>query len=85
MLLDAVDFDGARVLELGVGDARLTCRYAATCATVVGIEPSEDDIATAVAACTPAVNERLRLVQASAMALPFRDNSFDIAVLAWSL
>lgn len=85
MLLDAVDFDGATVLELGVGDGRMTCRYASDCAMVVGVEPNEDDIATASSACNAEAQARVRLVQSSSVALPFRDNSFDIAVLAWSL
>jgi 16S rRNA A1518/A1519 N6-dimethyltransferase RsmA/KsgA/DIM1 with predicted DNA glycosylase/AP lyase activity len=38
-LLDFVDLDGGRVLEIGSGDGRLTWRYAERAAQVTAVEP----------------------------------------------
>ena len=84
-LLDAADFLIARVLEIGSGDGRLTLRYARAARFSVGIDPVVEKIAQAAAACPFDIRRRLRFLPASAMALPFRDGAFDIALLAWSL
>ena len=84
-LLQATDFNNARVLEVGSGDGRLAFRYANASAFVVGIEPQQKDLATAVEACPLHLRQRVSFLQATALALPFRNESFDIAVLAWSL
>ncbi len=85
VLLQAADFSNARVLEVGSGDGRLAFRYANASAFVVGIEPQEKELAAAVKACTPHLRQRVSFLRASAFALPFRKESFDIAVLAWPL
>ena len=84
-LLEATDFDGARVLEVGSGDGRLTFRCAKVSELVVGVETSYSNLASAVAACPPDLRERISFVQATAQELPLRDESFNIAVFAWSL
>jgi ubiquinone/menaquinone biosynthesis C-methylase UbiE len=84
-LLEAVDFDKARVLEVGSGDGRLAFRYANASAFVVGIEPEAKELAAARSACPPELRRRVSFVQATALALPFSSDTFDIAVLAWSL
>lgn len=84
-LLDAADFNGARVLEVGSGDGRLVFRYATASASLVGIEPEAKALADARRACPVDLRQRLNFVQATALALPFQDGSFQIAVLAWSL
>ena len=84
-LFDAADFNKARVLEVGSGDGRLAFRYVKTSQFVVGMEPKMQELASAVDACPSHLRQRLRFVRASAMALPFRDEAFDIALLAWSL
>ncbi|KKK96841.1 hypothetical protein LCGC14_2658740 [marine sediment metagenome] len=84
-LLQAMDFNNARVLEVGSGDGRLAFRYANALAFVVGIEPQEKEIAAAVEACPLHLRHRMSFLQTTALALPFRNESFDIAVLAWSL
>ena len=85
MLFDAADFRRARVLEVGCGDGRLAFRYADASAFVVGVEREATELAAARATCPPALRRRVRFIQATALALPFRSNTFDIAVLAWSL
>lgn len=84
-LLEAADFNKARVLEVGTGDGRLAFRYAGTSAFVVGIEPELKQITSALEACPSDLGRRISFVQATALTLPFRSESFDIAVLAWSL
>ena len=84
-LLKATDFNGARVLEIGSGDGRLSFRFARTPSSVIGIEPELKVLETALKTCPFDLRRRISFVQATALALPFRDGSFDIAVLAWSL
>ena len=84
-LLDATDFSNARVLEIGAGDGRLTFRYAKTSSFVVAIDPKVGEAASAVDACPSHLAKRIRFVPANALALPFHDAAFDIALLAWSL
>ena len=84
-LLQATDFNNARVLEVGSGDGRLAFRYANASAFVVGIEPQEKELAAAAEACPLHLRQRMSFLQTTALALPFRNESFDIAVLAWSL
>jgi ubiquinone/menaquinone biosynthesis C-methylase UbiE len=84
-LLQAADFNNARVLEVGAGDGRLAFRYANASAFVVGIEPQAKELASALEACPSHLQQRVSFLQATALALPFRNESFDIAVLAWSL
>ena len=85
MLLQAADFNNARVLEVGSGDGRLAFRYADASAFVVGIEPQAKEIAASLQACPPQLRRRVSFLQATALAFPFRKETFDIAVLAWSL
>lgn len=84
-LLDAADFTQARVLEIGSGDGRLAFRYANASAFVVGIEPEADELVEARRSCPVDLRRRVRFVRATALALPFPNESFQIAVLAWSL
>ena len=84
-LLQAADFNNARVLEIGSGDGRLAFRYANASAYVVGIEPKAKELSSALEVCPSHLRQRIGFLQAIALALPFRNGSFDIAVLAWSL
>lgn len=84
-LFDAVDFSDARVLEVGCGNGRLSFRYAHASPFVVGIDPGAEEISAAVAARSADLEGRLRFLRAGALQLPFRDQSFDIVLLAWSL
>lgn len=85
VLLGAADFNRARVLEIGCGDGRLTFHYGRLSRFVVGLEPSAARLASAVDACPSQSKNRLNFMRASAMALPFRADGFDIALFAKSL
>jgi ubiquinone/menaquinone biosynthesis C-methylase UbiE len=89
-IVEAVDFRGARVLEVGAGDGRLTFQYAAgrhaaEPRSVVGIDTKEPEIRTA--SRSPGVEFRgeVDFLCASATALPFSAGQFGIVLLASSL
>ncbi len=84
LLSEFARFDGARVVELGCGDGRLTHAYAGRTALVVGVEPQPLLLARALRSRPPEASH-VAFTQADAGHLPFRDGSFDIALLAWSL
>jgi len=80
-----ININDARVLEIGCGDGRLTWRYAGTTRQVIGIDLGSEHLAVARRSCPDALRTRVAFVQATALALPFRAELFDGAVLAWSL
>jgi len=78
---DFLSLSGARVLEIGCGDGRLTRQYADYAAFVAGIDPDWERLAGVRE--TPLSNAGF--ARASALALPFAAGAFDCAILAWSL
>ena len=84
-ILGAADFNNARVLEIGSGDGRLTFRYARKSLSAVGIDLKQPEILSAVRNCSADLRSRVRFARASAATLPFRDEVFDIVLLASAL
>ncbi len=84
-LLGAANFTGARVLEIGSGDGRLTFRYASRSRTVAAVELERQPMTAAVETCPRRLRQRLVFLQADALMLPLRPAAFDIAIFAWSL
>ena len=84
-LLDFADFTKARVLEIGCGEGRLTWRYAASAQRVTGIDADPKRLSIASGNCPPALRSRVAFALAKAEHLPFPSETFDLAVLAWSL
>jgi ubiquinone/menaquinone biosynthesis C-methylase UbiE len=84
-LREFVSFAGARVLEVGCGDGRLTWRYAEAARRVTGIDPDAEELSVALRERLPHLRSTVILAQAQAEALPFPREMFDLAVLAWSL
>ena len=80
-----VDFTNARVLEIGCGEGRLTWKYAAASKLTVGIDPDRNALRIARADSPSALRDKACFAQASASNIPFSKETFDIAVLAWSL
>jgi ubiquinone/menaquinone biosynthesis C-methylase UbiE len=80
-----VDFKGQRVLEVGCGEGRLTWRYAGTARNVMGIDPDSDAIRVANYDMPPDLRKTTAFACASSLHLPFPRETFDIAMLSWSL
>jgi len=78
------DFGGRRVLEIGCGDGRLTWRYAASAARVTGIDVDRDSLRIATIERAADLEHIATFAQADSVHLPFRKETFDLAVLAWS-
>ncbi len=79
------DFSNKRVLELGCGEGRLTWKYAGAPSLTVGFDPDLDALCVARADSPHNLREHVLFAQASASHIPFSKETFDIAILAWSL
>lgn len=79
------DFGGKHVLEIGSGEGRLTWRYAGSARRVTGVDPDRDSLRVAYYDMPPILRPTTTFVCASALSLPFPHETFDIALLAWSL
>ena len=85
MIHDLVDFGGMRVLEVGCGDGRLTWRYATEAAEVFALDVNEKKINRAANACPVELREKVMFKTADIVSFDAGDNSFDIAILSYSL
>ena len=79
------DFTNQRILEIGCGEGRLTWKYAAASRVTFGLDPDSDALRVARADCPADLRKRVHLTRASAYHLPLSKETFDIAILAWSL
>lgn len=80
---DYIDVTDQRVLEIGIGEGRLAWRYASAAHRVTGIDPTHERIKVAVQDRPAGLP--VDLTMARAQALPFPRETFDRAILAWSL
>jgi len=79
------EFANKRVLEVGCGEGRLTWKYAGESNLTVGFDPDHDALRIARADSPPDLQKQVYFAQASASHIPFSKETFDIAILAWSL
>jgi ubiquinone/menaquinone biosynthesis C-methylase UbiE len=79
------EFVNKRVLEVGCGEGRLTWKYAGASSLTVGFDPDHDALRIARADSPHDLREHVHFAQASANHIPFSKETFDIAILAWSL
>jgi ubiquinone/menaquinone biosynthesis C-methylase UbiE len=78
-------FDGARVLEIGCGNGRLTFCYEHAAHSVLAIDPSPEAIAKAKDRLRAESATRVRFEVGSALELDRPPVSFDVALLSHSL
>ncbi|MGH2452625.1 MAG: class I SAM-dependent methyltransferase [bacterium] len=76
---------GARILEIGCGDGRLTRRIAGVARAVEAIDPDAEAIARARRLLPARHKEKVRFRVGSGERLPFGGGSFPVAICAWSL
>ena len=80
-----VDVSNQRVLEVGCGEGRLTWKYAGASSLTVGFDPDHSALRIARADSPIDWHKHVHFVGASAKQIPFAKETFDIAILAWSL
>ena len=80
-----VDFNDQRVLEVGCGEGRLTWEYARSAKQVMGIDPDADAVRVANYDMPDDLRKTTAFACASSLRLPFPHETFDIALLSWSL
>ncbi len=80
-----VHFQNKHVLEVGCGEGRLTFKYAGSAKQVTAFDPDHDALRIARADCPPALCSVIHFTGASASHIPYAKETFDIAILAWSL
>ena len=80
-----VDFRGARVLEVGCGDGRLTWRYAAQASKVLGLDPSAERIALAQQHTPVELRSTVAFRAGKIEDLAVTPGEFDVVLFAWSL
>ncbi len=85
MLLARTPLRGARVLEIGCGDGRLTRRIAGAARRIVGIDPDASGVARAKRLRSTRHRGRIRFNVAQAEKLRFRDRTFELVLFSWSL
>ena len=84
-LHEFADFTKKRVLEVGAGEGRMTWQYAKTPQATIGIDPDMDALRIAKIDRPADLERQVMLSCAASEYLPFSKETFDIAVLAWSL
>jgi ubiquinone/menaquinone biosynthesis C-methylase UbiE len=77
--------DGMRVLDIGCGDGKLTCEYAARAASVIAFDPDISDLRTAVNERPEELSQRVQFLAAQAGSLPLPKDYFDTAIFTSSL
>ncbi len=80
-----LDVQGKRVLEVGCGEGRLTFKYAGLAKQVIAFDPDHDALRVAKADTHMKGISTIQFTEASANHIPFSKETFDIAILAWSL
>jgi len=79
------DLVDASILEIGCGDGRLTWRYAHQAHHVTAIDPDPMRLNQAITHFPPELQSTVNFIHTDATQLPFPNQRFDGAILAWSL
>jgi 2-polyprenyl-3-methyl-5-hydroxy-6-metoxy-1,4-benzoquinol methylase len=79
------DFRGARVVEVGCGDGRLTVGIAPDAASVYAFDPDEESVPRARETLPRELVDRVTYAVASATEVKIPRGAFDLVVFSWSL
>jgi ubiquinone/menaquinone biosynthesis C-methylase UbiE len=79
------DFTNKRVLEIGCGEGRMTWQYTGKTRMTIGIDTDKDALRIATVDRASDLENKVYFSCAASEYLPFSKETFDIAVLAWSL
>jgi 2-polyprenyl-3-methyl-5-hydroxy-6-metoxy-1,4-benzoquinol methylase len=79
------DFAGARVLEVGCGDGRLTLGIAKQAASVLAFDPDEEAVERARSALPAELAHRVAYAVGSGTEVEIPRTAYDIVVFSWSL
>jgi ubiquinone/menaquinone biosynthesis C-methylase UbiE len=79
------DFKDKCVLEVGCGEGRMTWQYAKDTQTTIGIDPDRDALRVATVDRPSDLQDRILFACTDSQHLPFSNETFDLAILAWSL
>jgi len=79
------DFGGARVVEVGCGDGRLTTGIAERAASVLAFDPDAEAVDKARRSLPSELASRVAYRVASAKEIEIEPTSFDLVVFSWSL
>ena len=82
---DLVDFRTRDVLEIGCGDGRLTWRIADQAASILAIDPKEAEIVVAKGRTPSGLKSKVSFKVADIRTVALPENTFDVAVISWSL
>lgn len=82
---DLVDFEGLRVLEVGCGNGRMTWRFADKASSVLAVDVDEEKIEAAKRATPDHLRSKVRFEVSDISQTPPPGDSFDAAVLSYSL
>ena len=80
-----VPFANARVLDIGCGDGRLTRRLSGFAESIVAMDLTHDEVATALRKTPKRYGPTTRFTVASGERLPFSDGCFGVVLFSWSL
>ena len=79
------DFTNKYVLEVGCGEGRMTWQYAKATHMTIGMDPDSDALRVAKLDRPSDLENKALFACAASEVLPFSKETFDLAVLAWSL
>ena len=85
ILLRHAPLRGARVLEVGCGDGRLTRRIAGVVQSLVGVDPDTGQIERAKRLLPARVRGKIEFQVGHAETLRFPGQSFQAVIFSWSL
>jgi len=78
------DFAGKRVLEIGCGEGRLTWQYAKETRSTIGVDLDAEALRVATIDRPSDLENKVYFSLARSEQLPFSNETFEIAILAWS-